>query len=250
LVKCFNSGIIYFNYMCDFQIVGHRGAPMEAPENTLLSFKRAMDIGVDWIEFDLRRSEDGVLVVIHDEAVDRTTNGHGKVGEMTFGELQDLDAGNGQKIPSLQQVIGLARGKVGMDMEIKERDIEDAVVDMITRSGIVGHCMVSSFLYDPLRIVKELDPDIMTAAILDKMPGNVEKCLDTLFDDVNTRILMLGKKIVTEPFVGEVRRLGFEVGIWNADTPDEIEKYAAMDPEYLCSNYPDRLKELKLLTRI
>jgi len=234
--------------MYDFRIVGHRGAPMEAPENTLLSFKRAMDIGVDWIEFDLRKSNDGVLVVIHDETVDRTTDGHGKVGEMTFGELQKLDAGNGQKIPSLQQVIGLARGKVGMDMEIKESGIEDAVVDMIKESGIVGGCMVSSFLYDTIRKVRELDPGIMTAAIMDKMPVNVEKCLDMLFDDINTRILMMGKKIATGPLVGEARRLGFEVGIWNADMPDEIEKYAAMDPEYLCSNYPDRLKELKLLT--
>jgi len=234
--------------MYDFGIVGHRGAPMEAPENTLLSFKRAMDIGVDWIEFDLRRCRDGVLVVIHDGTVDRTTNGHGKVGDMTFGELQELDAGSGQKIPSLQQVIDLAGGKLGLDMEIKESGIEEAVVDVIKKSGIIGHCMVSSFLYEPLRRVKELDPDIKTAVIMDKMPGNVDRCLDMLFDDVNARTLMLSKKIATVPFVGEARRLGFEIGIWNADMPDEIEKYAAMDPEYLCSNYPNRLIELKLLT--
>ncbi len=228
-----------------FETLGHRGAPKQAPENTLLSFQRAIDIGVDWIEFDLRRSRDGVLVVIHDDTVDRTTDGKGKVSDMTFGELRMLDAGNGQKIPSLRQVIDLARGRVKMDMEIKERGIEGDIVDAIRSSGIVRQCMVSSFIYDSIRKVKELNPDILTAAIMDKLPRNTGKCLDALFDDVNTRTLMISKKIAMEPFVGEVRRLGFSLGIWNADTPAEIERYAAMDPLYLCSNYPERLVEFR-----
>jgi glycerophosphoryl diester phosphodiesterase len=228
-----------------FETLGHRGAPKQAPENTLLSFRRAIDIGVDWIEFDLRRSRDGVLVVIHDDTVDRTTDGKGKVCDMTLDELQMLDAGNGQKIPSLRQVIDLAKGRVKMDMEIKETGIEMDVVDAIRSSGIAGHSMVSSFLYDSIRKVKELSPDIVTAAIMDKLPENPENCLDMLFDDVNTRTLMISKKIALEPFVGEVRRLGFSLGIWNADTPGEIERYAAMDPRYLCSNYPERLVEFR-----
>ena len=231
--------------MYDFEIVGHRGAPKMAPENTLISFKLAMDIGVDWIEFDLHRSKDGILVVIHDETVDRTTNGRGKVSEMTFEQLQKLDAGNGQSIPSLKQVIDLARENVKMDMEIKEEGIEKDVVEAIEKNGIAGQCMVSSFIYDSIKKVKELNPDIMTAAILDRMPGDVVKCLDTLFDGVNTRTLMISKKIANEPFIGEARRYGFRIGIWNADTPEEIESLAAMDPYYLCSNYPDRLVELK-----
>jgi glycerophosphoryl diester phosphodiesterase len=228
-----------------FQVVGHRGAPMEAPENTLLSFRRAIDIGVDWIEFDLRETRDGVLVVIHDDAVDRTTNGRGKVAGMTFKELEQLDAGDGQKVPSLQQVIELARGRVNMDMEIKERGIEGAVVGAIKKNGIAKQCMVSSFISDSIKRAKELSPGVMTAALMDKMPEDVEKCLDVLFDDVNTRTLMISKKIAFGPFVGEIRRLGFEVGIWNADTPGDIERYAAMDPQYLCSNYPERLVEFK-----
>jgi glycerophosphoryl diester phosphodiesterase len=228
-----------------FQVVGHRGAPMEAPENTLLSFRRAIESGVDWIEFDLRESRDGVLVVIHDDTVDRTTDGHGMVGDMAFGELEKLDAGNGQTIPSLQRVIDLAKGRVKMDMEIKEKGTEGDVVDAIINNGITGQCMVSSFIYDSIKRVKELSPEIATAAIMDRMPEDVEKCLDMLFDDIGTRTLMISKKIALEPFVGEVRRQGFEVGIWNADTPGEIERYAAMDPRYLCSNYPERLVEFK-----
>ncbi len=228
-----------------FEVVGHRGAPMDAPENTVQSFQRAIDVGVDWIEFDLRETRDGVLAVIHDDTVDRTTNGRGKVRDMTFRELGELDAGIGEKVPSLLQVVDLAKGRVKMDMEIKEAGIEEDVIDAINRSGITGQCMVSSFIHDSIKKVKGLSPGIMTAAIMDKMPGDVEECLDALFDDVGTRVLMISKKIALEPFVGEARRLGFEVGIWNADTPGEIERYAAMNPRYLCSNYPERLVEFR-----
>jgi glycerophosphoryl diester phosphodiesterase len=228
-----------------FQVVGHRGAPMQAPENTLLSFRRAIDIGVDWIEFDLREARDGVLVVIHDDAVDRTTNGHGKVCDMAFEELEMLDAGDGQWIPSLRQVIDLAKGSVKMDMEIKEKGIEEDVVGAIEKNGIAGQCMVSSFIYDSIKKVKDLSPEIMTAAIMDRMPEGPEKCLDTLLGDVKADAIMLSKKIASAPFVGEIRRQGLEVGIWNADTPGEIEWFAAMDPRYLCSNYPERLVEFK-----
>ncbi|HTY89620.1 MAG TPA: glycerophosphodiester phosphodiesterase family protein [Methanocella sp.] len=231
--------------MYKFQIVGHRGAPRQAPENTLLSFKRAMDIGVDWIEFDLRETKDGVLVVIHDDAVDRTTDGKGKVRDMTFRELHGLDAGNGQEIPSLMQAIGLMKNYVKMDMEIKEPGIEEDVVAAIRRNDIAGQCMVSSFIYDSIKKVKDMDSAIATAAIMDKMPEDPQECLDTLLRDVKADAVMLSKKIVTPAFVGQIRRQGLRVGIWNADTPDEIDKYASMDPYYLCSNYPERLVEFR-----
>ncbi|BAI62499.1 putative glycerophosphoryl diester phosphodiesterase [Methanocella paludicola SANAE] len=227
-----------------YQIVGHRGAPRQAPENTMLSFKRAIDIGVDWIEFDLRKTKDGVLVVIHDEKVDRTTNGEGMIRDMTLEGLQGLDAGDGQRIPSLAEVIALAKGRVGMDMEIKEAGTEEDVVDAILRSDIKSSCMVSSFILDSVKLVKEMDSGITTAAIMDKMPDDPRHCLDML-SGMRADAVMLSKKIATPPFVGQIRRQGLKVGIWNADTLDEIEKFAAMDPYYLCSNYPERLVEFR-----
>ena len=227
-----------------FEIVGHRGAPGQAPENTLLSFERAIKIGVDWIEFDVRRSGDGVLVVIHDENVDRTTDGSGRVRDLSFCELERLDAGNGHRIPSLQQVIDLARGRVRMDIEIKEEGIEEGVVNTIMENGIEMQCMVSSFSYGSIKKAKELCPALMTAAIMDRIPADVEKCFNMLLG-IDARILMLSKKIAVEPFIEEARRRGFTIGIWNVDTATEIERYAAMSPEYLCSNYPELLVEFR-----
>ncbi len=225
--------------MYDFEVVGHRGAPREEPENTLASFRRAVDIGVDWIEFDLRKTKDGVLVIIHDDSVDRTTNGSGKVGDMTFDEIEQLDAGNGQKVPSLQQVVDLARNKVKMDMEIKEEGIEADVVAAIENNNITAQCMVSSFMLQTIKNVKNLNSHIMIAAIMDKMPP--DGCIDWLACEVKADAVMLSIKIVSPQLLAELRRKGLKIGIWNADTPDQIKKYAAMRPDYLCSNHPERL---------
>lgn len=233
--------------MYDFEVVGHRGAPREEPENTLASFRRAIDIGVDWIEFDLRKTKDGVLVVIHDDGVDRTTNGRGLVRHMTFGELQELDAGNGQKIPSLQQVIDLSRDRVKMDMEIKEGGIEADVASAIEGNHITAQCMVSSFMLRAIMKTRELNDRIMTAAILDKMPP--EDLLDRFIREIGADAVMLGTRIVSPAFFADLRRNGIKIGIWNTDTPDQIEKYAAMRPDYLCSNYPDRLVRLKTIPK-
>src|SRR5690349_8300386 len=107
-------------------VKGHRGAMAYAPENTMPSFELAHEMGADEIELDVQRSKDGRLVVIHDQRVDRTTDGHGHVWELTFEELRSLDAGapfdarfRGTRIPTLDEVLTWARGKVAVAVEIK-----------------------------------------------------------------------------------------------------------------------------------
>jgi glycerophosphoryl diester phosphodiesterase len=227
--------------MYDFMIIGHRGAAGYEPENTLLSFKKAMEIGVDWIEFDLRRSADGHIVVIHDDTVDRTTNGHGKVSDMTLEELKKLDAGKGQKIPTFQEVIDLAKGHVKMIPEIKQEGIEWEVLDIIDRNQIVNDCIVSSFFGYSIRRCKEFNPQLQTAAIFSHLPIDFkEEALDIMAD-----MLFLRKDIASQALVKECHKNGFNVNIWNVDTPEEIKKYADMKPDFLSSNYPDRLKRLE-----
>src|ERR671938_850947 len=101
-------------------VVGHRGAMGHCPENTLASFERGLELGADWIELDVHLSRDGALIVIHDETLDRTTNGHGLVRERTLAELRQLDAGQGQRIPTLDEVLEWARAhETIVDIEIK-----------------------------------------------------------------------------------------------------------------------------------
>src|SRR5690242_7213158 len=105
-------------------VVGHRGAMGYCPENTLVSFERGLELGADWIELDVHLSRDGELIVIHDESLERTTNGHGLVGEHMLAELRELDAGEGQSIPTLSEVLDWARAKNAVvDIEIKNAPI-------------------------------------------------------------------------------------------------------------------------------
>lgn len=227
--------------MYDFMIVGHRGAAGYEPENTLLSFQKAIEIGVDWIEMDVRRSADGYLVIMHDETVDRTTNGHGKVSEMTLEELKALDAGKGQKIPTLQEAIDFTKGKAKAVIEIKQEGTEVDVMDAVERNDIVNAAMVASFHTYSIRRVKELSPRIMTAAIVSRLPVDFkELALDIMADSIFMR-----KDIVSPAIIEEAHKNGFTVNVWNEDTPEEIKKYSAMGPDMMSSNYPDRLKRLE-----
>jgi glycerophosphoryl diester phosphodiesterase len=221
-------------------IIGHRGAAGYEPENTLLSFRKAIDIGVYWVEFDLHRSADGHLMVIHDDTVDRTTNGHGKVRDMTLDELKRLDAGKGQQIPTLQEVIDLVKGRVKMIPEIKQEGIEMELLDVIDRNDVVNDCIVSSFFTHSIRRCKEFHPQLQTAAIFSHLPLDFR----ALSLDVMADALFLRKDIVSQALVEECHKNGFTVNIWNEDQPAEIRKYAEMNPDFMSSNYPDRLKQI------
>src|SRR5436309_9548583 len=153
---------------------GHRGNPDECPENTLASFRSAVELGVDLIECDVHRSEDGGLPVIHDHLLDRTTNGSGLVRDHTMAELKRFDAGSwkdprfkGERIPSLDEVLAVAKGQVGVTIEIKNltlpyAGIEDAVVRAVRDTGMTHDVVVISFDHRSIRRIAELDPEILT----------------------------------------------------------------------------------------
>ena len=102
--------------------IGHRGAPVYAPENTLRSFKKALEMGVDSVEFDIRRTKDDVLVVLHDATLERTTNGAGFLRDRTLQEVRVLDAGEGERVPTLAEALEFLKGKTRVTIELKERD--------------------------------------------------------------------------------------------------------------------------------
>jgi glycerophosphoryl diester phosphodiesterase len=158
-------------------IVGHRGAAAYVAENTLASFEKARDLRVDMVEFDVHLSADDRCVVIHDETVDRTTDGHGPVGEKSFAELRELDAGAGQRIPALEEVLEWAHD-VGMPLsvELKHPNIctgkpypglEEKVLDLLRQHEMFDTSFVHSYHHAAARRVKELDPDVTTAISCD-----------------------------------------------------------------------------------
>lgn len=142
------------------EIVGHRGACAHAPENTLKSFARAIELGCQRAELDVQVSADGVAVVMHDATVDRTTDGHGAVSALTLGELKRLDAGGGEKIPTLEEVMALCRHKIALQIELKARHSPAHVARLIERAWDPKQTVVTSFDLDLLDEFAALVPSI------------------------------------------------------------------------------------------
>ncbi|MBN3034757.1 MAG: glycerophosphodiester phosphodiesterase family protein [Bacteroidales bacterium] len=150
------------------KVIAHRGASAEAPENTLASFNRAMGYGADWIELDLRQSKDDSLMVIHDETINRTTNGEGRVSDLTWAELQQFSAGypdrfgnkfGNEHIPVLLQVLMLARGNCQVCIDLKNAG-ERLVIDLVRNAGMIGEVALLSYNPEKIARIRQMDPGV------------------------------------------------------------------------------------------
>ncbi len=144
------------------RIGAHRGAMCYAPENTLTAFAKAVELGTWRIETDVRRTRDGVLVLLHDATLDRTTDGAGPVAEIDYADLRRLRAG-GEPVPTLSEALEYARDRVRLLVEIKDHEAVDDIVTVIRAAGMVPACTISCFNQEVLARVKELCPDLATA---------------------------------------------------------------------------------------
>ena len=134
-------------------IYGHRGASGMQPENTLVAFRQAIDDGADGIEFDVRATADGVPVLLHDRDIGRTTDGHGFVDELTLAELRQWDAGSGEQVPTLAEALELVADRVRLNIEIKQRGIEQEVINLLGRYPFTTWA-ISSFDWNMLQSIR------------------------------------------------------------------------------------------------
>lgn len=148
-------------------IIAHRGASAVAPENTLAAFRLASDLGADGVELDVRATADGQLVVIHDAAVDRTTDGTGAIAALTFAQVRAVDAGRkfgpafaGERVPLLSEVLEAARGRLLVDIEVKAPGIEPALVDLIRQMKMADSVLITSFDLQVVSHARALAPEI------------------------------------------------------------------------------------------
>ena len=219
-------------------IMGHRGAAALEPENTLLSITRAMEIGVDAVEIDVRLSKDKEIVVIHDSTVDRTTNATGPVSSYALKEMKKLDAGKGETIPTLDEVIDLIGHKVRLIIELKEEGTERKVVELIKRNNLDDNVYVISFWHSLVKTVKEMDSRIKTGVLLVGCP--VDACIATR---ASANALVMKYTFVNRKFVEIAHEEGLKVFIWNIDDRQLLKAYADMRVDGIGSNDPRVLVE-------
>ncbi len=147
------------------KLIAHRGGNINSPENTLAAFQHAIDLGADWIEFDVQRTQDNVLVVFHDDTVERTTNGTGFVSDMTLEQIQALDAGNGENVPTFEQVIALAKkNNIGIMPEAKSPELYPGLAEQmlaaIESQDYINETVLQSFDPDSLIAVRYKNPEL------------------------------------------------------------------------------------------
>jgi len=225
------------------KVLGHRGGAGIEPENTMRAFKRAMDLGVDFIELDVRMSRDKKLVVIHDDKVDRTTNGNGYVRDLTFEEIRKLDAGKGEKIPSLEEAIDLLKkGKQRIAIEIKEPDTLEGILMIVKEEGLSNKVIIVSFWHNVLKTIKEIEPEIKTGAIFVGRPVDAV----SIAKAAQSELLCLKHKYIDKEVVVECHKNDIGVNAWVVDEIEDIEKMKELGVDIISSDHPDRvLEELK-----
>ncbi len=226
--------------MANILKIAHRGASAYEPENTLRAIKRALEYAVDMVEVDVRETGDGQIVVIHDETVERTTNGRGYVHQMSFSDLRKLDAGKGERIPTLQEVIDLVKGRVGLVVELKDPSVTDKVAGILAENNFTDQTLVTSFIHSAVKRIKELNPQIKTGVIFRSAPVKPSQ----LALDANADALFPHYTYVTTRMIEDAHSSHLRVNIWTVDTREEIENYVKMGVDGVVTNKPDLLTGL------
>lgn len=228
-------------------LVGHRGAPNLAPENTVPSFLKAIEVGVDMIELDVRATMDGTVVVIHDERVDRTTNGSGLVRGFYLEDIRKLDAGSwfdtsfkGIKIPTLEEALISIDGRVMTRIELKDDGIEEKVASIINTLGVSNKTQVASFELKRIKKMKEICPSISTVSISTKFTNELLR--SSIESYANTLAILIDK--FTETDIYETHLHGLTFDVWPVDDELAVRRLKAFGVESITSNRASEIKKI------
>jgi len=215
--------------------IGHRGAKGYAAENTLLSIRKAIELGADWVEIDVQLV-DGRLIVFHDAVLDRTTNGRGPLIDRTFSELRALDAGNGEKIPTLEEVIDLTEGKVGLNIELKGLNTAKPVTDLLADKP-KEKFLISSFHMKELAEVNEINNSFRLGVLVGK---NIVAGVD-FAKALGAYSVHLNKQSVTLNWVLRIHAEGMKVFVYTVNELPDIMCIKALQVDGVFSDFPDRV---------
>ncbi|SFK31486.1 glycerophosphoryl diester phosphodiesterase [Halobacillus dabanensis] len=232
--------------------VAHRGAAGYAPENTIAGFDLAVDMKADYIEIDLQRSKDGELVLIHDTTVDRTTDGTGKVGDLTYEQLKSLDAGSwkgekfaGEPIPTFEEILDRYYGKVGILIELKAPQlypgIEEQVAEVLKERNLDKpqneKIIIQSFNFESMKKMDKLLPKVPIGVLTSNHADTTTDSLEEFSNYADWFNPNYGN--VTEELVHQVHTLDMKIGSWTVRSQEAADFLFEMEVDAIISDYPD-----------
>ncbi len=222
--------------------IGHRGASGYEPENTLISFEKAIDLNADGIELDVHLTFDGHLVVIHDETIDRTTNGKGQVHTMTLQELKSFNAGKNQEIPTLIEVFDLVNRRCLINIELKGIGTAKPVNDLINhyildKKWEINDFLISSFDWDMLQEMALLNPKIRLGVLTEE---SIEDAL-AFAKKIKAFSIHPDYQLLSKENVDLMHENDFGVFPWTVNSKESIQKVKSFDVNGIISNFPDKI---------
>jgi len=247
----------------DYQakIIAHRGGAKLAPENTLAAFKNAINIGVDMIEIDVHLSKDSNIIVIHDNTLDRTTDGTGKIKNLSLAEIKSYDAGfwfskdyENEKVPTLSEVLETINGKVILLIEIKDGDerypgLEKKIVEAVKKYDAVKWVIVQSFNKSSIIRIKKIYPELVTFYLSGKT-------FEVLFSEIEEKMKLNEKvkkqfdgiaahhSVLDSEKVAILHKAGFNVFTYTVNEPKDMKKNIEIGVDGIITDSPDKLKAL------
>lgn len=230
-------------------ITAHRGASGLAPENTLAAFRKAIECNADCAELDVHLSKDGQVVVLHDDDLDRTTTGKGKVWHHDMSQLVQLDAGSwfgmeflNERIPTLEQVIELCRGNITLNIEIKthqeQPDLTDRVLQIVRAFNFHNKCVVTSFDIRVIRHIKKSYPELVAGLILNQNPK-------PFLDDKGIDLFSVQYAFVSKELVNAAHQMAKPVHAWTVNQLSDMKKLIELPVDGIITNFPDRLYKMR-----
>lgn len=222
--------------------IGHRGASGYEPENTLISFQKAIDLNADGIELDVHLSSDGELVVIHDETIDRTTNGKGTVNKLSLRELKAFQIDNSQEIPTLTEVFDLVNQRCFINIELKGIGTAKPVNKLINhyisdKKWKINDFLISSFDWNMLEEFHLLNPKIRIGVLTEE---SIEEAL-AFAKKIKGFSIHPDYMLLSKENVALMQENGFEVFPWTVNSQEAIQKIKSFNVNGIISNFPDKI---------
>jgi len=227
-------------------IIGHRGAKNVAPENTLKSFKKAIELGADFIEFDMHLSKDREIIIMHDEDISTITGKQGLIKNMTLEELKKLDCGEGEKIPTLTEVIEIAKGKIGLQCEVKSQGLTEQLVKSLRANSLIDSSLISSFIFKELVQLRKIEPNLKIGLLLSDrllsfkaMKKQIQKAIKEKFYSIHPFYKGIKRKIVK--FIHENN---LKIIAWTVDSKAAMKRLIKIGVDGIITNDISKAKEV------
>lgn len=227
--------------------IAHRGFSGKYPENTMMAFRKAVDVGADGIETDLHMTSDGIIVICHDETIDRTTNGSGFIKDYTYDEIRKLDAGKGEKIPSLDELLNFMKDKnLLLNLELKNdvinyNNLEKNTINKIYEYGLEKNVIISSFNHQSMKRIKQYDSSIRTGLLYGSTICKPEEYAKQMGADALHPLFSL---VMDQDVVHDIKKSGILINAYTVNREDEMKKLIGLGIDGIITNYPNILKKL------